>query len=109
VSHELKDLCVLLLRQSHHFSFTDDISGTNTFLQYSQVQFLSCTSQHNSATVTYLETGTLNGFFPSIREASVTFEGFTPMAMKNAVFWDIKNQSVLHRRHITSLLQSLAG
>jgi hypothetical protein len=29
--------------------------------------------------------------------------------MKNAVFWDIKTQFVLHRRHITSLFQSLAG
>jgi hypothetical protein len=26
--------------------------------------------------------------------------------MKNAVFWDIKTQFVLHRRHITSPLQS---
>jgi hypothetical protein len=26
--------------------------------------------------------------------------------MKNAVFWDINNQFVLHRRHITSPLQS---
>jgi hypothetical protein len=25
--------------------------------------------------------------------------------MKNAVFWDIRTQFVLHRRHITSLLQ----
>jgi hypothetical protein len=29
--------------------------------------------------------------------------------MKNAVFWDIKTQFVLHRRHITSPLQSPAG
>jgi hypothetical protein len=29
--------------------------------------------------------------------------------MKNFVFWDIKTQFVLHRRHITSLLQSSAG
>jgi hypothetical protein len=29
--------------------------------------------------------------------------------MKNTVFWDIKTQFVLHRRHITSLLQSPAG
>jgi hypothetical protein len=28
--------------------------------------------------------------------------------MKNAVFWDIKLQFVLHRRHITSPLQSSA-
>jgi hypothetical protein len=26
--------------------------------------------------------------------------------MKNVAFWDIKTQFVLHRRHITSLLQS---
>jgi hypothetical protein len=29
--------------------------------------------------------------------------------MKNGVFWDIKTQFVLHRRHITSLLQSPAS
>jgi hypothetical protein len=29
--------------------------------------------------------------------------------MKNNVFWDIKTRFVLHRRHITSLLQSPAG
>jgi hypothetical protein len=29
--------------------------------------------------------------------------------MKNVVFWDIKSQSVPHRRHITSLLQSTAS
>jgi hypothetical protein len=28
---------------------------------------------------------------------------------KNAVFWDIKAQFVLHRRHITSPLQSSAS
>jgi hypothetical protein len=29
--------------------------------------------------------------------------------MKNVVFWDIKTQLVLHRRHITSPLQSPGG
>jgi hypothetical protein len=29
--------------------------------------------------------------------------------MKNGVFWDIKTQFVLHRRHITSPIQSPAG
>jgi hypothetical protein len=29
--------------------------------------------------------------------------------MKNVVFWDIKTQSVLHRKHITSLLQNPAA
>jgi hypothetical protein len=29
--------------------------------------------------------------------------------MKNAVFWDIKPQFVLHRKHITSPLQSPAS
>jgi hypothetical protein len=31
------------------------------------------------------------------------------VAMKSVDFWDIKTQFVLHRRHITSLLQSSAG
>jgi hypothetical protein len=31
------------------------------------------------------------------------------VTMKNAVFWDIKHQYVLHRRHITCPLQSPAS
>jgi hypothetical protein len=33
----------------------------------------------------------------------------TAVTMKNVVFWDIKTQFVLHRRHITSPLQSPAS
>jgi hypothetical protein len=36
-------------------------------------------------------------------------DDFTAVAMKNAVFWDIRTQFVLHRRHMTSPLQSPAG
>jgi hypothetical protein len=43
------------------------------------------------------------------KEAHVRFEVFTAVTLKNAVFWDIKIQFVLHRRHITSLLQSPAS
>jgi hypothetical protein len=39
----------------------------------------------------------------------VRSEVFTAVTMKNVVFWDIKPQFVLHRRHITSPLQSAAG
>jgi hypothetical protein len=39
----------------------------------------------------------------------VIFEVFTAVTMKNVVFWDIKTQFVLHRRHITSPLQSPAS
>jgi hypothetical protein len=38
----------------------------------------------------------------------VGFEVSTAVTMKNSVFCDIKTQSVLHRRHITSPLQSPA-
>jgi hypothetical protein len=38
----------------------------------------------------------------------VGFEVFTAVTMKNVVFWDIETQFVLHRRHITSPLQSPA-
>jgi hypothetical protein len=38
-----------------------------------------------------------------------TFDVFTAVTMKNAVFWYIKIQFVLHRRHITSPLQSSAS
>jgi hypothetical protein len=45
--------------------------------------------------------------FPALRRrSSVIFEVFTAVTMKNAVFWDIKTQFILHRRHITSPLQS---
>jgi hypothetical protein len=39
----------------------------------------------------------------------VRFEVLTAVTMKHVVFWDIKPQFVLHRRHFTSLLQSPAG
>jgi hypothetical protein len=39
----------------------------------------------------------------------VRFEVLTAVTMKNAVFWDIKTQFVLHRRHITSPIQTPAG
>jgi hypothetical protein len=39
----------------------------------------------------------------------VRFAVFTAVTMKNAVFWDIKTQFVLHSRHITSPLHSPAG
>jgi hypothetical protein len=42
-------------------------------------------------------------------EALVRFEAFTPVTMKNAVFWDIKTQFVPHRKQISSLLQSPAS
>jgi hypothetical protein len=37
---------------------------------------------------------------------NVRFEVLTAVTMKNGVFWDIRTQFVLHRRHITSPLQS---
>jgi hypothetical protein len=40
---------------------------------------------------------------------SIRFDVFTAVTMKNVVFWDIKLQFVLHRRHITSPLQSPAS
>jgi hypothetical protein len=39
----------------------------------------------------------------------VRFEVSTAVTMKNVVFWDIKRQFILHRRHITSPLQSSAS
>jgi hypothetical protein len=41
--------------------------------------------------------------------ALVRFEVFKAVTTKNAVFWDINPQFVLHRGHITSPLQSPAG
>jgi hypothetical protein len=39
----------------------------------------------------------------------VRFEVFTAVTTKNVVLWDIKPQFVLHRRHITSPLKSIAS
>jgi hypothetical protein len=36
----------------------------------------------------------------------VGFEVITAVTMKNVVFWDIKTEFVLYRRHITFLLLS---
>jgi hypothetical protein len=44
-----------------------------------------------------------------VMDLDVTFEVFTAVTMKNAIFWDIKTQFVPHRRHITSPLQSPAS
>jgi hypothetical protein len=41
--------------------------------------------------------------------SNVRFEVFRAVTMKNAVFWDINTQSVLHRRQVTSPLQSPTG
>jgi hypothetical protein len=43
------------------------------------------------------------------KKYTVRVEAFTAVTMKNVVFWDIKTQFVLHRRHITSPLQSTAS
>jgi hypothetical protein len=45
----------------------------------------------------------------SMQDFYVGFEVFMAVTMKNIVFRDIKNKFVLHRRHITSALQSLAS
>jgi hypothetical protein len=42
-------------------------------------------------------------------DAYVRCKVITVVTMKNIVFWDIKPQFVLHRRHITSPLQSPTG
>jgi hypothetical protein len=39
----------------------------------------------------------------------VGFVVITAVTVKTAVFWDIKTEFVLHRRHITSPLQGQAG
>jgi hypothetical protein len=39
----------------------------------------------------------------------VVREVFTAVTMKNAVYWELKPQFVLHRRHVTSPLHSPAS
>jgi hypothetical protein len=43
------------------------------------------------------------------RPRHVSCEVFSAVTMKNAVFWDINTEFVLHRRRIASPLQSPAG
>jgi hypothetical protein len=38
----------------------------------------------------------------NLKEIRVIFEAFTVVTVKNAVFWDIKTQFVLHRKHYFS-------
>jgi hypothetical protein len=45
----------------------------------------------------------------SIHLHCIRFEVFTAETMKDVAFWDIKPWFVLHRRHITSPLQTTAG
>jgi hypothetical protein len=42
-------------------------------------------------------------------QSYVRFKVLTAVTMKNVVFWDIKAQFLLHRRQITSPIQSSAG
>jgi hypothetical protein len=46
---------------------------------------------------------------PKNRAQNVRFEVFTAVTKNNVVFWDIKPEFVLHRRHITSPLQRPAS
>jgi hypothetical protein len=58
-------------------------------------------------TITRLSEDT--GVPEAVECSSVRFEVYTAVTMKNVVFWDIKAQFVLHRRHITPPLQSPAS
>jgi hypothetical protein len=51
----------------------------------------------------------LSGGWRKLHSEDVTCEVFTAVTMKNVVFWDKKKHFVLHRRHITSPLQSPAS
>jgi hypothetical protein len=49
------------------------------------------------------------GMGVEIRFLFVRFEVFRAVTMKNVFFWDTKTHFVLHRKNITSPLQSPAG
>jgi hypothetical protein len=51
----------------------------------------------------------INSALALLPTRSTLCEVLTAVTVKNVVFWDIKTQFVLHRRHITSPLQSPAG
>jgi hypothetical protein len=71
----------------------------------SRVLHLSHAALRNSALNSFPETRLLL----NENRTYVRFEGSTAVTMKNAVLWDIKTLFVLHRKHITSPLQSSAG
>jgi hypothetical protein len=77
--------------------------------QHALAGFSSGTSPNIPATVLFaVETGVGAVLFR--QECSqVGLEAFTAVTMKNVVFWGIKIQFVLHRRHITSPLQRPAS
>jgi hypothetical protein len=53
--------------------------------------------------------GTFPGLSPANCSIHVRLDVLAAVTMKNVVFWVIKTQFVLHRRHITSPLQSPAS
>jgi hypothetical protein len=75
------------------FSFFISLFFLYTFISFPQNLYLSGTPQSTPFKQLF---------------AYVRFEVFTAMTMKSVVLWDIKTQFVLHRRHITSPLQSPA-
>jgi hypothetical protein len=87
----------------------DDKRGLFIHTSWELGRFLRCSYfqvTHLSVTV-FLSPWII--FLPSNIHGDVKYEVFTEVTMKNAVFLDIKTQFVLHRRHITSILQSPAG
>jgi hypothetical protein len=83
---------------------SDSCKENNGFMQASRMP-----SSGIDKISTYLTGNTLLLHYRIQPVCYVRFEVFTAVAMKNVVFWDIKLQFVLHRRHITSSLQSTAS
>jgi hypothetical protein len=72
------------------------------------IQRLMCGDVCFVASVIRNQSDCLQGILRRNHCMFVRLDVFTAVTMKNAVFWDIKTQFVLHRRNITSPLQSPA-
>jgi hypothetical protein len=83
---------------------------TNYTQAHTRLQILSikyCRFKWQNATCIILGLDTFASHRPGgVYYWYVRFEVSTAVTMKNVVFWDIKVQFVLHRRHITSPLES---
>jgi hypothetical protein len=88
--------CVTLAKCGSHLDLgrSSDIPGVNTEVPHKGTRTVQ-TIQHLFAAALHLTTRPCHN--------SVVF---TAVTMKNVVFWDIKTQFVLHRRHVSATERS---
>jgi hypothetical protein len=100
---KIQDSIFHCVSQIHFFTYKfkeiSDIKGSRTRMRAERLRQVAFDKEHTTKCYTYD-----NYFMTDVR-----FEVSTAVTMKNVVFCNIKIQFVLHRRHITSPLQSPAS